>query len=707
MASVSETETVNGIKVKVTANLRPATLLMPPITSAASTELIGGLSGAIGSQFRASHNQLIFVEFAGKLSCLNLFRPATVVSFGTTILKGTWTFNFDTGAQGAPGPDVWWDQETNVLRQMVPQGAARIINLGVTNFNAVTPAALQKLTYTTTPIVGNNDASNRLVQGDVFAVHTNQGNFAKVEVLQYGYDLKIQWVTYHLASPYVVLGTGYQEPEDVKLSADGVHAYVTERTGNLLRVQLNNANRAAATVVSSGMTAPHQIFLDEAHHTAYVVEFAASGRLLSIDLTNGHKTTVLSNLNNAVGLLLSADLQFAYISEQTSGPDQGRVSRFRLSDGSRQSLATGLVNPFFLTFEDATQSSILVPERDPANRITRITISPASSHVVANGVPFRPSSVDVLNPGDILICSDKVIEELKFAPVIFQPTGPLLMGIGNIPFDRVAPSGKADTTVDPTYFYQVKDTPFGGTLPLMVNHLRASEEGAHFYRVKVDGVIRLDTWTDEKWNGFTYVATTTKPITIAGQPGYYPVHQLFDLFLWLHPELGSLLDSTNLSNGLHTIVLEFVDAGGAQFKPPITSTPLTILVDNNRCVAALSTPSLNGATADPMCGLLKYAAKNADPVKMPLIASHPNGFATFSFTLVKGVNAITLPAVPPTSGPVSTAVSPIKDTVSHLMGGCNVAGFGEYLYVAATANNGWGRQSQYDASAAIAFVLAP
>ena len=41
------------------------------------------------------------------------------------------------------------------------------------------------------------------------------------------------------------------------------------------------------------------------------------------------------------------------------------------------------------------------------------------------------------------------------------------------------------------------------------------------------------------------------------------------------------------------------------------------------------------------------------------------------------------------------------------MGPCTVAGFAEYLYVAATANNGWGRQSQYDASAAVAFVLAP
>jgi hypothetical protein len=41
------------------------------------------------------------------------------------------------------------------------------------------------------------------------------------------------------------------------------------------------------------------------------------------------------------------------------------------------------------------------------------------------------------------------------------------------------------------------------------------------------------------------------------------------------------------------------------------------------------------------------------------------------------------------------------------MGSCNIAAFAEYVYAYAMANNDWGRQSQYDASAAVAFVLAP
>src|SRR4029077_13498784 len=226
------------------------------------------------------------------------------VSSGTAILKGTFSFDFDTGTESVPGNplappfDVFWEQQTAVLRRMAPISPAQIVNLGVVDFSSISADTLASLTYSTTPIDGNNDPTNKLVTGDVFAVQTSQGNYAKVKVLSYGYNLQIQWVTYHLNSPYVVLGTGYQQPEDVKASVDGAHAYVTERSGDLLRVSLASANRSAATVVSSGMTAPQQLYLDEAHNTAYVVEYAPSGHLWQINLTSGGKTAVLSNLQN-------------------------------------------------------------------------------------------------------------------------------------------------------------------------------------------------------------------------------------------------------------------------------------------------------------------------------------------------------------------------------------------------------------------------
>jgi hypothetical protein len=267
---------------------------------------------------------------------------------------------------------------------------------------------------------------------------------------------------------------------------------------------------------------------------------------------------VLSNLDHAVGVVISADLQSAYISEQTSGPDGGRVSRFDLATGTRHGLVTGLTAPFFLTWLDAAQTFLLVPERDPANRVTAIDVAAGSSHVVASGLPNRPSSTATLTAGQILVCSDQAIEECDVAG-IFQPDGPLLMGIGFVPFDKIF-GGLADTTVDPTYFYQVHQVPFAGTLPLMVNHFRAYNDGARFYRVRVDGVTHTDPWTDEKWILTHYAAQTTLTTSVAGVPGYYPVRAPNELFLWMNPSLGDLLSTAGLSNGSHTIVIEFVNA---------------------------------------------------------------------------------------------------------------------------------------------------
>jgi hypothetical protein len=677
---------------------QPSTPVSAATTSVTPIQILSSIGGAIGSDFRIAQNQLVFVEYdKGQLSALNLFSSSIVVSSGATTLKGTFIFDLDNGIQGGPKAeaDLWWDQQTTINRRMAPQNNAALVNLGLANFSAVTANNLEVLTYSTTPIDGNNDATNRLIAGDVFAVRTTQGNFAKVEVLTYGYDLKIQWVTYKLSSGYVVLGSGYSNPEDVKISDDGVHAFITERSGNLVKVPLSAANRNNGKLISSGLTAPQQIALDEAHNSAYVVEYAETGRLWQINLVTGAKTVVLPKLNFAVGLVLSSDLQFAFVSEQTTGSDGGRVSRYRLSDGTRQSLATGLTAPFDLTWADAAETSLFVTERDPANRVTRIDIATSTSNVVSV-VGFRPSSVSCAGSSRLLVCCDQVIQSLNL--LTYQASGPLLMEIGFIPYTDILANGLADTSSDPGAHYPVKNVPFGGTLPLMINHERAANDGARYYRINIDGVVRMDTWTDDKWNGTTFVSQTMTHLVINSQPGYYPVRQISDLLLWLHPALGILTDSTNLANGLHTIEAEFINSNGQLIE---TSDAVTIHVDNSHCSAALATPTLDGHAADPGCGLLHYTNANSLPVSMPLTASHPNGFGTYSFQVVKGVNQII-----GVGGPVP-ALSPVTSPASTMLGSCTIAGFGEYLYVAATANNGWSRQSQYDASSAIAFVLAP
>ncbi|HLJ36182.1 MAG TPA: protein kinase [Ktedonobacteraceae bacterium] len=120
-----------------------------------------------------------------------------VISNGTGTIQGTFQFNFDNGTQVSSNGDVFWNQISSTQRQMEPQGSATIVNLGSVDFNALDFTTLQGESYGTAPINGNNDSSNQLVNGDVFAVHTNGGNYAKVMVVNYGYNIQIQWVTYH------------------------------------------------------------------------------------------------------------------------------------------------------------------------------------------------------------------------------------------------------------------------------------------------------------------------------------------------------------------------------------------------------------------------------------------------------------------------------------------------------------------------------
>lgn len=146
--------------------------------------------------------------FGAALLCaaLPLSANAAIVSSGTWTISGTYEFDFDAGVQDVSYPDptmdVFWDQIDSTHRQLttsLENNGSGIVNLGTVNFAGLTLNDLQGLTYGTTPIDGS-DGSNQLVQGDVFAVKTNLGNYAKVLVtgpfdLTKDNGLPIQWET--------------------------------------------------------------------------------------------------------------------------------------------------------------------------------------------------------------------------------------------------------------------------------------------------------------------------------------------------------------------------------------------------------------------------------------------------------------------------------------------------------------------------------
>jgi hypothetical protein len=112
----------------------------------------------------------------------------------TTTINGTFAYDFDL----VSAEDVRWNQVSPTIRNMAPLNGATIVNIGVTNFANVTAAQLKGLAYSTTPIDGNNDSTNQLVNGDVFAVKTDIGHYVKVLVTSYGYNIALSYVLYDL-----------------------------------------------------------------------------------------------------------------------------------------------------------------------------------------------------------------------------------------------------------------------------------------------------------------------------------------------------------------------------------------------------------------------------------------------------------------------------------------------------------------------------
>ena len=552
--------------------------------------LASGISGAIGCDFDRDANRLYFVEYGGKVSRLDLLGGRSrTVSSGSATIKGTFLFDFDGGHHSPTRAitDVWWRQQTSVRRRMEAQNGAELALIGKVSFGSVTAQTLRSLTYGTEAIQADDNAGNQLPNGTVFAVRTSSGNYAKVLVTQYGYNIKVKWVTYKVSSGYKVLGTGYDRPEDIALTADASHAYVTERGGKLLRVKLSSAARSAATVVSSGMRAPHQISLDEAAGQAYVVEFANSGRLFRINLADGKKTQLAAGLKRAIGLLMSADKRFAYVSLQA--PSGHRVERIDLAAANREVIASGLSNPFFMTWTDPVESGILLAERDPANRLAHIDLTKASPKLtrIASGLPARPSSAALVTSTRALVCSDSIISEVDLSAGYFSATGPLLMGVGHVPKDRISQSGPAtargyaDTTVDPGYFFQVKDAPFGGTLSLMFNHNKAYASGARYYRLWIGSVEPKQSFSDYKWSSSVnrFLLETTSP----SASGYYRVRHPSQI--WYNNWLAYRLGTGVVADGLYRIRVRTykLQSGASQ----VATDSFLVRIDNQRATASI------------------------------------------------------------------------------------------------------------------------
>jgi len=149
--------------------------------------------GSAHPSFQATqYVSLESVTAHGAVVTYNLRLCITPLVFNNITIKGTYSYDFDL----VDNTDVWWEQVTGTIREMAPQNGATLANIGVTNFTNVTDAQLQGLSFSGSSLDGNDDSSNELVNGDVWAVHTDGGHYVKVLVVTYDYNIVIDYVVY-------------------------------------------------------------------------------------------------------------------------------------------------------------------------------------------------------------------------------------------------------------------------------------------------------------------------------------------------------------------------------------------------------------------------------------------------------------------------------------------------------------------------------
>jgi DNA-binding beta-propeller fold protein YncE len=364
--------------------------------------------------------------------------------------------------------------------------------------------------------------------------------------------------------------TPFSHPEDVALDLVHGFAYVTTRddpgtTGALWRVNLTTGTR---TLVTFNLGAPHQIALDIATNTAYVVGYD-SGRLWRIDLSTGSKTTIFSGLGHPVGLALTADRTRAYVTEQTPA----RLAEIDVALHTRiRNVVTGLTSPFFLSWTDPAQIALYLVQRSPVNNVLRVDLPTSMSAPAITGLAPQASAIALdAMAGAAYISTDATIVRADLASL---PMGePVFLSVGNVPSTSIV-DGYA--TTPPGYFLQLKDSPFGGTLNIFGNFTNFKGLGATHYRVNVskDGsaaVPLLLTWGATRWNPITslYESAAIAPDAQGRYeiPVEYPAHPE----RWVPPFL--MMRWPSGVNGMYTFTVEIF-----QFVAPATWNNLTPLL---------------------------------------------------------------------------------------------------------------------------------
>ncbi|MFL6211258.1 MAG: hypothetical protein ACJ74W_20580 [Pyrinomonadaceae bacterium] len=193
-------------KYVVTASADKTALVWDWQARKAIAPLRGHTDAVLSAVFDKSGKYVLTASADRTARVWEVFSTASTVPSREVTIKSNNTFDFENGTSfvGLVGNrgDAWWEQTGDTIRRLVPHGETRLANIGPLSsaeFDKLSLTELQGLNYSNSPLSGNNNKSNQLFKGNVFAVMTAGDkffNYSKVQVLEYGDNLKIRWVTY-------------------------------------------------------------------------------------------------------------------------------------------------------------------------------------------------------------------------------------------------------------------------------------------------------------------------------------------------------------------------------------------------------------------------------------------------------------------------------------------------------------------------------
>jgi hypothetical protein len=171
-----------------------AVFLAPPLLSGTFLATTGATTTATPGQTSATPTATAAPTATPTPTPVPTVLADVVRCTGPTTMRGTYVYDLERCRETSPG-DVWWQQMTAFSRQLTPQNGAMLANMGQVNYNGITLATLKAQAYSPAPI-GMRDGRTALPPGTVIAVKTRNGQYAKVRIDSYGYNLAVTSTTY-------------------------------------------------------------------------------------------------------------------------------------------------------------------------------------------------------------------------------------------------------------------------------------------------------------------------------------------------------------------------------------------------------------------------------------------------------------------------------------------------------------------------------